>query len=79
MADQPNWRELCCRLYVELFHCDQQMRSVRKYGKPLFTQGSTVRDVLSEAKSALDAAHGGQHPATPAISSAHQATKEQYK
>lgn len=65
MADQPNWRELCRRLYVELFHCDQQMRSVRKYGKPLFTQGSTVRDALSEAKSALDATHGGQHPATP--------------
>lgn len=54
------WRELCRRLYVELFYCDQQMQSVTKYGKPVFTQGSTVRDVLRDAKSALESA---THPA----------------
>ena len=50
------WRELCRRLYVELFYCDQQMQSVTKYGKPVFTQGSTVCDVLRDAKSALESA-----------------------
>lgn len=50
------WRELCRRLYVELFHCDQQMMSARKYGKPMWTQGSSVRDVLRDAKDMLAAA-----------------------
>lgn len=50
------WRELCRRLYVELFHCDQQMRNTLRRGKPIWEQGATVRDVLADAKSALAAA-----------------------
>lgn len=49
------WRELCRRLYVELFYCDQQMtqsNNVRK--QPIFQQGVTVRDVLRDAKAALE-------------------------
>jgi hypothetical protein len=50
------WRELCRRLYVELFHCDQQMMSATdEEGEPLWTQGSSVRDVLRDAKEALAA------------------------
>lgn len=48
------WRELCRRLYVELFYCDQQMtqsNNVRK--RPIFQQGVTVRDVLRDAEAAL--------------------------
>ena len=55
----PAWHELCRRLYVELFHCDQQMLQVKKYGKPVFSQGKTVRDVLADAKAALAAAPKG--------------------
>ena len=55
----PAWRELCRRLYVELFHCDQQMLQVKKYGRPVFSQGKTVRDVLADAKAALAAAPKG--------------------
>lgn len=53
-AGVVQWRELCRRLYVELFHCDQQMsqtNNVRK--RPIFKQGVTVRDVLRDAKAAL--------------------------
>ncbi|HDV8348782.1 TPA: hypothetical protein RKT01_000518 [Burkholderia vietnamiensis] len=53
----PDWRELSRRLYVELFHCDQQMRSTRdEEGEPHWTQSAVVRDVLADAKAALDGA-----------------------
>lgn len=56
-AEGATWRELCRRLYVELFHCDQQMRSTRdEDGEPHWTQSSVVRDVLADAKAALDGA-----------------------
>jgi hypothetical protein len=55
-AEPVAWRELCRRLYVELFHCDQQMMSARKNGKPMWTQGADVRDALRDAKAALNAA-----------------------
>ena len=49
------WRELCRRLYVELYHCDQQMMATRdEDGEPVWTQGKTVRDVLADAKAALE-------------------------
>lgn len=52
---QTDWRELSRRLYVELFHCDQQMRSTRdEGGEPHWTQSTVVRDVLADAKAALD-------------------------
>lgn len=52
---QTDWRELSRRLYVELFHCDQQMRSTRdEDGEPHWTQSTAVRDVLADAKAALD-------------------------
>ncbi|WP_458763616.1 hypothetical protein [Cupriavidus basilensis] len=52
---EPDWRELLRRCYVELFHCDQQMASVDdEEGNPYFTQGATVRDILRDAKSALE-------------------------
>lgn len=55
-AEAPaDWRELSRRLYVELFHCDQQMRSTRdEDGEPHWTQSTVVRDVLTDAKAALD-------------------------
>ncbi|WP_258179019.1 hypothetical protein [Burkholderia multivorans] len=56
-AEAVNWRELSRRLYVELFHCDQQMRSTRdEDGEPHWTQSAVVRDVLADAKAALDGA-----------------------
>ncbi len=64
-AAPADWRELTRRLYVELWHCDQQMMSVKKYGKPVFQQGQTVRDVLADAKAALEAAPVNPSP-TPA-------------
>ncbi|MEK7945763.1 hypothetical protein WKR98_13485 [Pigmentiphaga sp. YJ18] len=52
-----DWRELARRLYVELFHCDQQMCSTRdEDGDPIWTTGATVRDVLRDANAALKAA-----------------------
>lgn len=55
------WRELSRRLYVELFHCDQQMRSTRdEEDEPHWTQSAVVRDVLHDAKAALDAAAAQQ-------------------
>ncbi|MCG0582126.1 hypothetical protein L6Q82_29570 [Burkholderia cenocepacia] len=54
-AEGAAWRELCGRLYVELFHCDQQMRSTRdEDGEPHWVQSSVVRDVLADAKAALE-------------------------
>lgn len=56
-AEAVDWRELSRRLYVELFHCDQQMRSTRdEEGEPHWTQSAVVRDVLADAKAALDGA-----------------------
>ncbi|MBR8083111.1 hypothetical protein KDX23_10180 [Burkholderia vietnamiensis] len=56
-AEGATWRELCRRLYVELFHCDQQMRSTRdEDGEPHWTQSAVVRDVLADARAALDGA-----------------------
>lgn len=55
------WRELSRRLYVELFHCDQQMREMTRRGKPIWTQGATVRDVLADARDKL-----GRSPPTAA-------------
>lgn len=54
------WRELCRRLYVELFHCDQQMTSGKR---PKWKQGETVRGVLADAKAALEAAAAPEAPA----------------
>ena len=51
------WRELCRRLYVELFHCDKQMtNTLNDDGEPAWQTGKTVRAVLDDAKAALDAA-----------------------
>jgi phage tail protein X len=53
--DTTDWRELCRRLYVELFHCDQQMTQSNVARKrPIFKQGVTVRDALRDAKAALE-------------------------
>lgn len=61
-----DWRELAHRLYVELFHCDQQMCSTRdEDGDPTWTTGATVRDVLRDANAALKAAPAVQ--AAPTI------------
>ena len=58
---QPDWRELCRRLYVELFHCDKQMTcSLNEDGEPTWRTGPEVCDVLSDAKAALEA-----NPITP--------------
>ena len=61
LAEQPAqqepvaWRELCRRLYVELYWCDRQMmQTLDENGEPMWTQGKTVRDVLADAKAALD-------------------------
>jgi hypothetical protein len=50
-AQPVAWRELCRRLYVELFHCDQQMTSGPR---PKWQQGKSVRDALADAKAALE-------------------------
>ena len=53
---EPDWRELCRRLYVDLFHCDKQMtRSRNEDGEPIWRTGTEVRDALSDAKAALEA------------------------
>lgn len=69
-GDVVSWRELARRLYVELFHCDQQMRSTRdEDGEPHWTQSTVVRDVLRDAKSALDGGasvlHAGASQSAP--------------
>ena len=51
-AAQTDWRELCRRLYVELWHCDKQMTSG---ARPKWKQGPAVRDVLRDANLALEA------------------------
>ncbi|MDW3683898.1 hypothetical protein RA280_19550 [Cupriavidus sp. CV2] len=57
-----DWRELLRRCYVELFSCDQQMTGTYdEEGEPMWTTGSTVRDILRDAKAALEA-----HPAQSA-------------
>lgn len=58
-----DWRELCRRLYVELWHCNHQMIStLDEDGEPLFTTGSTVRDVLLDADAMLNAAPKAERP-----------------
>ncbi|WP_341714491.1 hypothetical protein [Limnobacter sp.] len=55
MNQNDQMRELCRRLYVELFHCDKQMTStLNEDGEPLWNSGKTVRDVLADAKQALN-------------------------
>jgi hypothetical protein len=50
-AQEPvAWHELCRRLYVELYYCNQQMTGGKR---PKWQQGKTVRDVLADAKAAL--------------------------
>lgn len=62
------WRELCRRLYVELFSCDQQMmEATDEEGEPMWQQGSTVRDVLRDAKAMLAAAPAPAQEAAPAL------------
>ena len=51
-AAKTDWRELCRRLYVELWHCDKQMTSG---ARPKWKQGPAVRDVLRDANLALEA------------------------
>ncbi|HVM91355.1 MAG TPA: hypothetical protein VMT67_01015 [Terriglobales bacterium] len=64
----PNWRELSRRLYVELFHCDQQMCSTfDEDGEPYWFQGATVRDVLADAKAALESTPPADAAAAPPI------------
>lgn len=50
--DAAQWRGLCRRLYVELFHCDQQMTSGKR---PKWKTGSKVKQVLDDASAALAA------------------------
>ena len=58
------WRELCRRLYVGLFYCNQQMTSGER---PKWQQGKAVRDVLADAKAALDAAPQPTQPQAWAV------------
>lgn len=61
------WQELCRRLYVELWHCDKQMTStLNDDDEPVWTTGPEVRDVLRDAKSALE----GATPTPPAQAAA---------
>lgn len=67
-AEPVAWRELARRLYVELFHCDQQMRStLDEDGEPHWTQSSVVRNVLADAKAALDASPPPPAPASAPV------------
>jgi hypothetical protein len=59
------WRELCRRLYVELFHCDQDMTHYDEEGKQMWTTGKTVSDVLRDAKAALDTTPPAQPAGEP--------------
>jgi hypothetical protein len=53
-------RELVRRLYVELFHVNQQLTSIPDdEGEPAYFTGSTVRDVLDDANAFLEAAPAG--------------------
>ena len=55
-AQEPVERELVRRLYVELFHVNQQFTSVLdEDGEPIAYTGREVRDVLSDAKAFLEA------------------------
>ena len=51
MGEPVAWRELCRRLYVELFHCNAQMTSG---SRPKWKAGKEVLDVLADAKTALE-------------------------
>jgi DNA segregation ATPase FtsK/SpoIIIE-like protein len=54
ITQETDLRELCRRLYVELFHVDQQLCSITdEDDEPVYKQGSTVRDVLKDASAAL--------------------------
>lgn len=65
----PDWRELLRRCYVELFHCDQQMtQTLDENNEPMWHTGSTVRDILRDARAALEA--------YPAAASAQQDERE---
>lgn len=56
MNQNEQMRELCRRLYVELYHCDKQMTStLDDEGEQLWKTGKTVSDVLADAKQALAA------------------------
>lgn len=57
------WRELCRRLYMELYWCDRQMmETLDQDGEPMWTQGKEVRDVLADAKAALDTSPPASKP-----------------
>lgn len=66
-SEQLAWRELCRRLYVELWHCDKQMTStLNDEGDPMWKTGYTVRDVLRDAKAALESPPSPDSPAVDA-------------
>lgn len=46
-----DWRELCRRLYIELFACNQQMTGGVR---PKWKAGKVVLDVLAESKAAFE-------------------------
>lgn len=55
------WRELCRRLYIEMYWCDRQMmETLDEDGEPMWTQGKEVRDVLADAKAALETSPSAQ-------------------
>jgi len=54
--EQVAWTELCRRLYIELWNCDQQMtHTYDEEGEQMWRTGKTVSDVLRDAGAALDA------------------------
>lgn len=52
-SQDPDWRELTRRLFVELRNCDQVMLAAKDDGEPVFIQEASVRDVLRDAQAAL--------------------------
>ncbi|MPW16953.1 hypothetical protein GCT13_08410 [Paraburkholderia sp. CNPSo 3157] len=64
-AGEPDWRELCRRLYVELFHCNQQMTQHRdENGDAVWTVGVLVLNALRDARAALES-HPASEPKAP--------------